>query len=55
MTTERHAWISSLDVSAEDRHTLTQVCRCGQDLDMCTRSHCPRCGNVVATLEPANA
>lgn len=20
------------------------VCRCGQDLDCCTREHCPRCG-----------
>lgn len=55
MTTERHAWISTLDVPAEERHVLSQVCRCGQDLDMCHRSHCPRCGAVIAVAEPAHA
>ena len=47
MTTERHAWISTLDVTSEERHGLSGVCRCGQELDICTRSHCPRCGAVV--------
>jgi len=55
MTTERHAWISTLDVSQEQqRQLLSQVCRCGQELDICTRSHCPRCGANVAVLEPAH-
>jgi hypothetical protein len=22
-------------------------CRCGQDLDICSRAHCPRCGSAV--------
>ncbi|MBY9073264.1 hypothetical protein K1X13_00380 [Nocardioides sp. WL0053] len=22
-------------------------CRCGQDLDICSRSHCPRCGSTL--------
>lgn len=26
-----------------------QVCSCGQDLDMCTRAHCPRCGCARST------
>ena len=24
--------------------TAVRSCRCGQELDVCTRSHCPRCG-----------
>ena len=29
-----------------DAHAKATVrsCRCGQELDVCTRSHCPRCG-----------
>jgi hypothetical protein len=23
-------------------------CRCGQQLDMCARAHCPRCGRSIA-------
>ncbi len=22
-------------------------CRCGQDLDVCSRAHCPRCGSTL--------
>jgi hypothetical protein len=22
-------------------------CRCGQDLDICSRAHCPRCGSTL--------
>jgi predicted amidophosphoribosyltransferase len=31
------------------------VCGCGQDLDVCTGAHCPRCGIQVgsARFEPA--
>jgi hypothetical protein len=27
-------------------NTLTD-CRCGQQLDMCARAHCPRCGRSI--------
>jgi hypothetical protein len=47
MTTERHAWLSTLDDGGE-RHVHLEVCRFGQDLDLCTRSHCPRCGASLA-------
>lgn len=23
----------------------SKKCRCGQELDVCSRSHCPRCGS----------
>jgi hypothetical protein len=23
-------------------------CRCGQQLDMCVRAHCPRCGRSIS-------
>jgi hypothetical protein len=23
-------------------------CRCGQQLDMCARAHCPRCGRSIS-------
>jgi hypothetical protein len=23
-------------------------CRCGQELDMCARAHCPRCGRSIS-------
>jgi hypothetical protein len=26
-----------------------KLCRCGQDVDLCTREHCPRCGAVLST------
>lgn len=43
MTTERHAWYSSQSwATAEPR--IPAVCACGQELDCCTRDHCPRCG-----------
>jgi hypothetical protein len=25
----------------------TQCCRCGQQLDVCVRAHCPRCGRTL--------
>lgn len=48
MTTERHAWISTLNISVDERRALSPMCRCGQDLDICTGTHCPRCGATVA-------
>jgi hypothetical protein len=48
MTTERHGWISTLTVSAAERGELASVCRCGQELDVCHGTHCPRCGSTVS-------
>lgn len=25
-------------------------CRCGQDLDVCSRAHCPRCGSTLRAV-----
>lgn len=47
MTTERHGWLSSLDVTTERRRELASTCRCGQELDVCHGTHCPRCGSTV--------
>jgi len=33
--------------AAPARRGLAPVCRCGQDLDVCTGSHCPRCGTTL--------
>ena len=27
------------------------TCGCGQDLDCCSREHCPRCGSLVSHVE----
>jgi len=27
------------------------TCACGQDLESCSRAHCPRCGSDVARVE----
>ena len=46
MNTERHAWFSNqLETLAECR--TRPVCGCGQDLDACTGTHCPRCGTSL--------
>ncbi|MBA2464116.1 MAG: hypothetical protein H0V42_03955 [Nocardioidaceae bacterium] len=26
----------------------TRSCNCGQQLDVCVRAHCPRCGRTLA-------
>ena len=44
MTTERHGWISTLSVSVRER---ASACHCGQELDVCHGTHCPRCGSTV--------
>ena len=48
MTSERNGWVSTLTVSAAERRELSTTCRCGQELDLCRRRHCPRCGATVA-------
>ena len=49
MTTEQHAF-RSLRVARVDAPTPTPsapVCGCGQDLDLVTGLHCPRCGTSL--------
>lgn len=29
------------------RPSAAGKCRCGQDLDICSRAHCPRCGSTL--------
>ena len=43
MTTEREVWL------ADHPSAPATTCTCGQELDLCHREHCPRCGvRVVA-------
>lgn len=46
MTTDHHAWGSLHRIDPEDGRADT--CACGQELDTCTRRHCPRCGSALA-------
>ena len=39
MTTEREVWLADHPSSAP-----ATTCTCGQELDLCHREHCPRCG-----------
>jgi hypothetical protein len=32
---------------ARARCSTSTNCRCGQQLDMCARAHCPRCGRSL--------
>jgi predicted amidophosphoribosyltransferase len=32
---------------ARARGQQTRSCRCGQQLDVCARAHCPRCGRTL--------
>lgn len=47
MTTERHAW-ASLHRPEPGETRPAEACACGQELDTCTRRHCPRCGSSLA-------
>lgn len=46
MTIERHAW-ATLHPQAPS-HPRDDTCSCGQELDLCTGRHCPRCGTSIA-------
>jgi hypothetical protein len=46
MNTEQHAWSSSQVVALAEWRT-SPVCGCGQDLDVCVGTHCPRCGTSL--------
>jgi hypothetical protein len=30
------------------RRNRSMDCRCGQQLDLCVRAHCPRCGRSIS-------
>ena len=47
MTSEHHAWIELHRFDTVERARLV-TCACGQELDTCTRHHCPRCGSSLA-------
>ena len=37
-----------------DSHAQVQhrtLCGCGQELDVCTHGHCPRCGHRIEALQ----
>lgn len=46
MTTERHAWATLHPLAHAEQREPT--CACGQELDLCTGQHCPRCGTSLA-------
>ena len=48
MNTERHAWYSDRVLTLAESRT-PPVCGCGQELDVCTRTHCPRCGTSLTS------
>lgn len=54
MTTNRPAWATTEIVVAADRRRPV-ACGCGQDLDVCTGRHCPRCGHTLPQQEIAAA
>jgi hypothetical protein len=39
----------TVDGGAGRAVSVATTCRCGQQLDCCARSHCPRCGRAVTT------
>ena len=47
MTTEKHLWTSTQETTGLVRRTSGPVCACGQDLDIVTGCHCPRCGSTL--------
>ena len=46
MTTERQAWATLHPLHRNEHRPAT--CACGQELDLCTGRHCPRCGTSLA-------
>jgi len=46
MTNEHHAWLE-LHWHDAVEHPRPETCACGQELDCCTRQHCPRCGALL--------
>lgn len=52
MTTEKLAGHVGTTVSMAQRRGNAGVCHCGQELDICSRTHCPRCGSSVTHARP---
>lgn len=44
MTTEKHLWTTTQEMRGVVSRACPTVCGCGQDLDIVTGHHCPRCG-----------
>jgi hypothetical protein len=40
--------IRSTKTTTRARCNRSTDCRCGQQLDMCARAHCPRCGRSIS-------
>ncbi len=57
MTTEKFAGANcgrgTTTVSMAQRRSNAGVCHCGQELDMCSRTHCPRCGSTLVLMRSA--
>ena len=49
MTTEKHLWSTSQETTDHSVRARLTVCGCGQDLDIVTGQHCPRCGTILQT------
>jgi hypothetical protein len=47
MAPEQHSWASTIRTSHTEGRTAMPVCACGQDLDICLGTHCPRCGTSL--------
>ena len=47
MNTEQHPWTAIRVMTATTWVVFPSVCACGQDLDICSGSHCPRCGTSL--------
>jgi len=47
MITEQHASESAPVVPITDWRRSSPVCDCGQELDVCSGAHCPRCGTTL--------
>ncbi len=47
MNTEQHAWASIHEGTATVCAVCPSVCGCGQDLDVCAGTYCPRCGTSL--------
>jgi hypothetical protein len=48
VNTEQQPWTSVRVLATTVWVSLPSVCGCGQDLDVCVGSHCPRCGTLLA-------
>jgi hypothetical protein len=45
--TESKATAEARPTKTRARRSRTASCSCGQQLDLCVRAHCPRCGRSI--------